>query len=389
MIAFRLPSLGADMDEGTLIEWLKKPGDVVKRGDVVAVVETQKGAMELEVFTDGVIENLLVKPGTRIPVGKAMATIRSADEPSGRDLESSGLEVAPRAPGATAKAADEAHAAPAPAAPQPHRPITPAARRRAEELGVDPDMLSPEPGGIVGLQEVEAAARKAKAPSSGIATDEMRRAIGAAMARSHREIPHYYVSSTINVSRMLDWLQDENSKRPVPARLLYAAPLVRAIALAVSKVPDLNGRFMDGQFEPSSAVNIGVAIALRKGGLIAPAILGVEGLGLDEIMQRLRDLVARVRGGRLRSSEMTEGTITLSNLGEDTADTILPLIYPPQTAIVGCGRIAERPWVCEGRVVAARAMTITVAGDHRVSDGRRAALFLNHLDALLQKPDSL
>ena len=390
MIEFRMPSLGADMDAGTLLEWLKKPGDVIKRGDVIAVVETQKAAIELEVFTDGVIDRLLVKPGARIPVGDVMATIRSADEASGPGLEKPELHAAPQALDATPTAVDTPLVASAPAAQKPQARVTPAARRRAEELAVDLLMLSPGPGGVVGIEDVERAAQGAKAPRPGsIALDEMRKAIAAAMARSHREIPHYYVSSTIDVSRMMDWLQAENSKRSVPARLLYAAPLIRAISLALSKVPDLNGRFINGHFEPSTAVNLGVAIAMRGGGLIAPAIIGVEALGSDEIMQRLRDLVTRVRGGRLRSSEMTEGTITLSNLGEDTANSVLPLIYPPQTAIIGCGRIAERPWISAGRIVAAKTMTVSVAGDHRVSDGRRAALFLNRLDAILQNPDSL
>jgi pyruvate dehydrogenase E2 component (dihydrolipoamide acetyltransferase) len=134
---------------------------------------------------------------------------------------------------------------------------------------------------------------------------------------------------------------------------------------------------------------MGVAVAMRGGGLIAPAIVEAESLGMDQLMERLRDLVARVRGGRLRSSELSQGTVTFSNLGEETADSILPLIYPPQVAIIGCGQIAERPWADHGTVVVRRTLTVSVAGDHRVSDGRRAAQFLTHFQQLLHNPEQL
>lgn len=388
MIEFRMPSLGADMEAGTLLEWLKKPGDAVKRGDIIAVVETQKAAMELEVFADGVIDRLLVKPGAKVPVGDVMAIIRSSDTASVpavkepiRSTESFG-----RPDGGTVVPPS---ALPSSPVGQELR-ITPAARRRVLELALDPAGLLPGPDGIIGLQEVEAAGSGAKPTrAKGIANAEMRAAIAAAMARSNSEIPHYYVSSTIDISRTMTWLAAENAKRSIADRILYTAPMIRAVARALAKAPELNGRFIDGHFQPSTVVNLGIAIALRGGGLIAPAIIAVDRLSLDEIMQRLRDLVARVRGGRLRGSEMTEGTTTLTMLGEDTADWIMPIIYPPQTAIIGCGRIADRPWIANGRIISAKTMTVTVAGDHRVSDGRAAAKFLNRLDQILQQPDTL
>lgn len=388
MIEFRMPSLGADMDAGTLVQWLKKPGDAVKRGDIVAVVETQKSAIEIEVFANGVIDSLRVKPGERVPVGTVMATIREFGEVS---TKAPVKQTAPD-PGAPPAPSQQVATRPAP------RPVaasgsgraTPAAKSRAAELSIDLSSVSPGPGGIVGIDQVVAAARAAKPTTgAGISFDEMRKAIGAAMARSHRDIPHYYVGSTINVSRLAGWLEEENARRSVSERLLYAVPLMRAVSLALVKAPELNGHFIEGRFEAAPHVNLGVAIAMRGGGLIAPAILEAETLRLDAIMEKLRDLVARVRGGRLRSSEMTQGTVTLSNLGEGTADSVLPLIYPPQVAIIGCGQIAERAWIVDGKAVAAKVMTVTVAGDHRVSDGRRAAAFLSHLDELFQTPEKL
>ena len=217
----------------------------------------------------------------------------------------------------------------------------------------------------------------------------MRKAIAAAMARSKRDIPHYYVSRVVDAGPLMDWLQAENAGRPVEARLLYVVPILKAVALALKKTPLLNGRFEDSAFHRSDAVHIGAATAIRGGALVAPAIHDVDALDLDRLMDKLRDLVARVRGGRLKSSEMMDPTVTLSNLGEDTADAMYPVIYPPQVAIIGCGAIAERPWIVDGAVVPRPLLTVSVAGDHRVSDGRVAAQFLNRLDKLLKAPEKL
>ncbi|MFA6139824.1 MAG: 2-oxo acid dehydrogenase subunit E2, partial [Hyphomicrobium sp.] len=197
------------------------------------------------------------------------------------------------------------------------------------------------------------------------------------------------VTSTLDVSPLTGWLEEENARRPVPARLIYAAPLIRASALALMSTPQLNGHYVEGRFAPAEHVNMGIAVAMRGGGLIAPAIREVETLGMDQLMEKIRDLVARVRGGRLRSSELSQGTVTFSNLGEQTADSVLPLIYPPQVAIIGCGQIAERPWVDDGKVVVRRTLTVSVAGDHRVSDGRRASQFLTRFQKLLHTPEQL
>ena len=217
----------------------------------------------------------------------------------------------------------------------------------------------------------------------------MRKVIAAAMARSKRETPHYYLGTHIDMSRAMAWLQSENLKRPVTERLLYSVLLLKAVALAVHQIPEMNGFWTEGAFKPSEAVHVVVAISLRQGGLIAPAIHDLDKKSLDEIMVNLRDLVKRVRAGVLRSSEIADATITVTSLGEQGVETVFGIIYPPQVALVGFGKIVERPWAANGMVGAKPVMMATLAADHRVSDGHRGGLFLAAVDRLLQEPEKL
>jgi pyruvate dehydrogenase E2 component (dihydrolipoamide acetyltransferase) len=413
MSEFKMPSLGADMDAGTLVEWMKKPGDRVQRGDAIAAVETQKGAIEIEAFENGVLEEIRIQVGARVPVGTVLAIVRGEGEaaaiaPAAVDAAKAEPPIAATAPIAPPIVSIAPGEPPTPATPSSAAAkFTPAALRRAQELGLDLAALKPAADGVIGLREVDAAratsvegvaatpaATIAPAPpvagaKPGIDPAEMRKAISAAMARSWREIPHYFVASTLDLSPMLDWLQRENAQRAVPQRLHYAAPLIKATALALKATPALNGHYGERGFEPASSVHLGIAIAMRGGGLIAPAILDADTLDLDTLMARLNDLVARVRGGRLRSSELSASTATLTNMGEDTVDTVQPVIYPPQVAIIGCGQIVERAWAQDDALSVRHTMTITVGGDHRVNDGRSAAKFLRRIDDLLQHPERL
>lgn len=412
MSEFKMPSLGADMEAGTLVEWLRRPGDRLQRGDAIAAVETQKGAIEIESYQSGVLERILVEVGQRVPVGAVLAIIRGEGEGEATPGPAA-LASPPAASIAVRPAAAPPAPAPTPPAPSPGAPvaaaaqpaaarITPVASRRAQELGLELAALRAAGDGVIGLREVEAAAlsrRGAMPPvepspptvpsKGGLDLDEMRKAIAAAMTRSWREIPHYHVSSTLDLAPMLAWLERGNAQRPMAERLHYAAPLTKAVALALRATPVLNGHYGEHGFQPAASVHLGIAVAMRGGGLIAPAIIDADRLTVAEVMARLNDLVARVRGGRLRSSEMTASTATLTNLGEDTADAVQPVIYPPQVAIIGCGQVLERAWARDGALSARRTMTITVGGDHRVSDGRSAARFLSRLDELLQHPEQL
>lgn len=388
MITFRMPSLGADMEAGTLVEWLAKPGDRVKRGDIVAVVETQKGAIEIEVFDAGVIDRLLSEPGSKVPVGAPLALIREQGE----------APSAPAAPPvATPPAAVPMPAPPpiaAPAQPRPalHVRISPAARRLAASRGVElAGMAGTGPGGAIQLADVEAAAAGVTQPGrpAAVAFTQMRAAIAAAMSRSKREIPHYYLCDTVDLQPASDWLARANAERPPERRLLMGALFLKATALAARDFPEFNGHFEEGAFHAAAAVHIGVAVAIRGGGLAAPAIHDASDLSLEDLMAAMRDLVGRVRAGRFRSSEIADPTLTVSNLGERGVETLFGVIYPPQVAIVGFGKPAVRPWVVDGRLAGRTVVTITLAADHRVSDGHRGALFLADIGRRLQTAEAL
>lgn len=509
-----MPSLGADMEHGKVVEWLVKPGDYVHRGDLVAAVDTEKTVMEIESFEEGVVAEYLVELGVTVPVGTPIARVTGtpADVPGpapgpravATDAAARAPSPAPAAPPGAHAHADGGHvtppirhlahqlgvdvdrltgsgrhgavtradveaaasAAPAPAAapvaapassapqvaaPPPerradaHRPARPAtdahsrvrssprARRLAAELGVDlTDLRGSGPGGAVTEPDVRAAAdRAATAPpppdrptaepptaeppsiastDAGAASAEpmtpapdrrsaraeaaervagLRRAIGALMARSKREIPHYYLSTTIDVGRALDWMREANANRPISDRLVPAALLLAATARAAREVPDVNGLYVDGAFRASPAVHLGVAVALRGGGLVAPAIRNADSLRLDELMAALRDVVARARSGRLQRAEMTDPTITVTNLGDLGVESVFGVIYAPQVALVGFGRITEQPWARNGMLGVHPVVTATLSADHRVSDGLRGGRFLARIDELLQEPEEL
>jgi len=165
--------------------------------------------------------------------------------------------------------------------------------------------------------------------------------------------------------------------------------LIKATALALREVPELNGFWRNNRAEPSRAIHVGIAISLRGGGLVAPAIHDADQCDLDELMRRLQDLTKRARAGSLRSSEMTDPTITVTSLGERGVDSVFGIIYPPQLALVGFGKPVERPWVVDGRVVAQPVVSATLSGDHRATDGHRGALLLDAIDRLLQEPEKL
>lgn len=391
-----MPILGADMEDGTLVEWHKSVGERVSRGDVIAEVETEKGLTEVEVFVDGVIEKILVTPGTKVPVGTPLALIREeggvgeAAPPAGATSVPPAAPVAAPAVASPLPAAGGAPAAPpAGVGPTPAAAprSSPAARRRAAELGVDlSGVRGTGPGGAVQLADVEQAAQAA-APAP--AHDRMRETIAAVMTRAKREIPHYYLGTTIDLETTARWIEQHNETRPPAERLLPGAALIKAVALALREVPELNGTWTKDRFEPRAAIHVGVAISLRAGGLVAPALHDTDRKSLDELMRDLRDLVARARAGRVRSSELSDPTITVTNLGDQGVESVFPIVYPPQVAIVGFGRVVARPWVVGDAIVPRRVVTASLAADHRVTDGHRGARFLGAVDRLLQKPEAL
>jgi pyruvate dehydrogenase E2 component (dihydrolipoamide acetyltransferase) len=388
MADFTMPALGADMQNGKVIEWRVKPGDVVHPGDVVAVVETHKGAIDVECFLEGVIDNL-APLDTELPVGAVLANVRKPGDVS--------VTAAP--PPATGNAHVAATAGPkvtiTSALAGARVKISPAARRKAIELGLATEHLHGSGSeGAVTLTDVALAASAIKpgdraAAKSGFDPLLMRQAIAAAMGKSKREIPHYYLTSSIDFGAAQTWLSDWNSAREPIDRLLPAVLLLKAAAKALNESPQLNGFYVNGVYSASSAVHLGWAVALRGGGLVAPAIHDANRKSLPELMASLRDLVQRARTGGLRSSELTDPTVTVTSLGDRGAECVLGVIYPPQVAIVGFGKVLPRPWVVDGQVVPRPLVAVSLAADHRVSDGHLGGQFLAAIDTALQNPDSL
>ena len=499
--------------EGTLVEWLVEPGDQVRKGDIVAVVDTAKSAIEVECFDSGVVDRLLVETGTTVPVGTPLAVISPAGEPtggpagepavpeagvrgtrvsepepevsesagpaaSGREerveppgvtgagpsggtveatplvrhlAEDAGLDLAAihgTGPGGRITRADvretAARSAPRPTPKEaPARAVrvraTPLARRTAAETGVDLATVSGTGrDGAVLAGDVRAAAKPARADPGagdrGAVTAEhdaaehdaaehdaagrekagdgqdragkrrgavptghdtadrlaaMRRTTADLMARSKREVPHYYLSTTVDLGNAVAWLRERNRELPVPKRLVTTAVLLKATALAARQVPQLNGFWNDDAFVAGDEVHLGVAVSLRGGGLVAPAILGAADLPLPDLMARLRDLVARARAGRLRASETSAATITVTNLGDQGVEAVFGVIYPPQVALVGLGRVVDRPWAVDGLLGVRPVVTATLSADHRATTGATGARFLAALDDWAQKPEEL
>ena len=478
---FAMPSLGADMESGTLLEWLVKPGDPIHRGDPIAVVDTDKAAIEVESFHDGIVGALLVEPGTRVAVGVPMARIEAvgagagieaagagagagvaevgaaAEEhpvlasppvrhhaaelgvdldavvgtgPHGRirreDVDAAARAAAPAAPvrpvaqPVPAEPAPRVAAVAPPAAPEATRArrVSPYARRLAAELGVDLDTLSPGAGPVT-ADDVRAAATAqgghpdmqpspeppSERPDGGRVHVRVapsgegarvssghkpgRGAIGALMSRSKREVPHYYVATTVDLGATVAWLRRTNKERAVSERIVPAAAVLKATAVALRRTPDLNGFWTDDEFRPADDVHLGVAVSVRDGALVAPAIHHAADLALPDLMRALRDLVKRARTGRLTRAEMADPTFTVTDLGDQGVEEVIGVIYPPQVSLLGVGRIVERPWAVDGMLAVRPVVRLTLSGDHRVTDGTTGARFLNLVDTLLQHPEEL
>ena len=365
-----MPTLGAFIENGTLTEWKVKPGQRVKRGEIVAVVDTDKAAIDIETFQDGVIVDLVAQPGEKLPVGAVLAHIAEDG-----------------APGAVAEVSGHVRA-------------SPAARQRAQELGVAIEqILGTGPDGAVTLADVERAApgqpvapsvQVAAAPQAAVPeATPMRRAIALAMERSNREVPHYHLAVDLEMTRALAWLGTWNATHPLSERVLPVALLIKAVALAIAETPELNGFWEEGAFRPGQDVHVGVVIWLRQGGLVVPALHDVARKPLAVVMADLADLTNRARAGRLTRTEITEGTVTVTSLGDRGATLVHGVIFPPQVALVGFGRLSPRPWVENGQLVVREAVTTTLAADHRASDGRTGSAFLETLGRLLLEPEAL
>jgi len=401
MIEFLMPSLGADMEDGTLVEWRKKSGDTVKRGDIIAEVETQKGLIEIEVFDEGVIEKQLIKEGEKVPVGTPMALIN----PDGAEVETKKetaskkkvVELQPIEEKAEQKVMEKS-------TKELRIRATPIAKKIAQDKGIDLSQITGtgENGAITkedvenasvqkgeisktekGEKPVEVKKERALTPAEAI-----RSAVAAAMSKSNREIPHYYLEKRVDMSKAMAWMKETNKERPIQQRLLPAALFIKAVSSSLDEVSELNAIWENG-LQLKNEINIGFVVSLRTGGIIVPVIHQADSKSVGEIMEVLNDLIPRARALKLRSSELSDSTITITNIGEGSADKVFGVIYPPQVAIIGFGNITEQAFAENGMLGIRPVVNVTLAGDHRATDGITGSRFLGSLNKYLLNPESL
>ena len=389
-----MPSLGADMEDGTLVEWRVKTGDTVKRGDIIADVDTQKGLIEIEVFDEGIIDQLMIKEGEKVPVGTVMALI----EPDKEKMKAK-AEIKIKADVISSDKVVKKEPAGELVNHSSNRiKISPLAKKIAQKEGVDISVIKgsgPE-GSIVKHDIEEAIESKIEIETEipqpkekkKVASKNIRLAIAAAMSKSNREIPHFYLETKIDMTKALNWLEETNKQRDVKNRLLSVVLLIKATAKALKKVPELNA-YWESDLQLKKNVNIGFAVSLRSGGLVIPAIHDADHKTVDKLMDTLNDLIPRAKTLNLRSSELSESSATITNIGEGNVDKVYGVIYPPQVALIGFGNISEQPWAENGALSVRSVVNVTLAADHRAIDGHLGSKFLTSIKNNLQIPEEL
>jgi pyruvate dehydrogenase E2 component (dihydrolipoamide acetyltransferase) len=387
------------------------------------VLETQKGAIDMEVYHDGIITQLLVQPVKTVAVGTVLATIEAiaAEE----DTAKQSLNESKQPSSTTEqKATEQTIAEQIKSDKIIDEPVLLSAESLTEKSLIKPQksptikpnrsmnvLASPVVRKIAKTQQLDLSAIKGSGPHGAITLKDiaqltnktpltdgdlltnMRSAISAAMTKSKQQIPHFYLSLDVSINKAQQWLQQANHEKTPQEHILLIALLLKAVALTLKKYPSLNGFYLNNHFEQASEINIANVISLRKGGVVVPALRNVEQLSVSEIMVALRDMTRRSRaierGERLRSSELMNATITITNMGERGADQVFGIIYPPQVAIVGFGKVKKAPQVCGDNIAIGEQLSVCLSADHRVVDGMLAAKFLNSLAKKLQKPEQL
>ncbi|WP_293746725.1 dihydrolipoamide acetyltransferase family protein [uncultured Paraglaciecola sp.] len=403
-----MPSFGADMAKGSIVKWNVKPGDHVSKGDIVASIETMKGLIDMEVYDEGTITKLVAVEGEELEIGRPIAELQLTNEESSNnkpeqiptDAALPSVEtITTQVVNLSGKQDKEDKKTPnisnipdhSELKPKPQIPkISPAARFRAKELGIDWRQLAQGngPNGALQLNDINAVYEMHPEPQES-PSDLMRQAIASTVSRSKRDIPHYYLQLDMLLDNAVRWLREHNADLPPNKRILINAVIYSAIARALTSFPAFNGFYRDGHYESSDSVHLGNAISLRQGGLMVAAIHDAQHLGLIEMMEKITDQVNRARKGGLRMSEMQEATVTVSNLGDRGSDSIQSIILPPQVAIFGIGRQRTVPWIVDNTVSCASIVSMSLAADHRVSDGHLGARLLNKINKYLQKPETL
>ena len=443
-----MPQMGYDMHEGKVVRWLKKEGEEVIRGEVIAEIETDKATVEYEAYTGGVMAMIVAAEGVTIPVGGLIAVITAPGEAIPEDiLTDAALAASPASaaseapsPGASAAPAESdgevrasplarrlakergvdlsaitgtgpggriteadipEQGAPAAASVNGYVKASPLAKRLARERGIDLATLSGTgPGGRITEADVPEHAPVAAAPGSAetvapagltsenVELSRMRQAIAKVTVDSWQSAPHFYVSVDIDMTKAMSFRRDVNDELDAEKRVSVNDLIVKASAIAIGRHPKFNSFFRDDHLQMNASINVGIAIALESG-LIVPGINGCENRSLVEIAAASRDLAARANNGSLRNDEYSGTTFSVSNMGMFDIESFTAIIFPPHAAILAVGTVKEQPVVRDGELAIAQIMKATLSTDHRVADGAEAAQFIVEIKKLLENPISL
>lgn len=400
-----MPKLSDAMAEGRVLQWVKKEGDRVQGGDVLASIETDKAEIELEAFGSGVLRKILAADGQTVPVGQLIAVIAEPDEDiTGLLKGTPAPAAAPAAPKAEAKPAAPAPPAAAPAAPPAEAgwvPASPIARRMARDAGIDlAQVKGSGPGGRILERDVEAylAGQAQRLAGAEVPVGErefedkelstIRKTIAARMTQSKAPIPHFTVTVEADMGAALELRKSLNAIEAQAEKLSVNDIIIKATALALQRHPAINATYYNGQVRLFKRVHMGVAVAIEDG-LIVPVIRECNRKSLGEIAREAKSLIDRARARKLRPEEYSGGTFAISNLGMYDVVEFTAVIDPAHGAILAVGAVEDRPVAQDGQVVVRQRMRLTGAFDHRIIDGAMGAKFLQELKKILENPVQL
>ena len=438
MKTVEMPKMGDSMEEGKILRWIKKEGESVKKGEMLAEVETDKVNIEIEAFASGILRKIIVPEGTAAPVGSKIALIGASDEPLPGNLGENGAGVQTSA-NSEPQVKDVPSQVPVgvntlsssgitTSGTQGRIFISPLARRLAAENHVDyatvqgtgpngriikmdieaalkrqPPAITPapvpaaEPVMPLGAQPVPAAPEPALAAAIDsnevveIPLTAMRRTIARRLSQSMQTSPHFYVTSVIDTDKLAAFRQQINeyaANGPSPVKVSFNDMIVKAVAKALLRIPRVNVSFAEDRLLQKKQVHIGVAVALEQG-LIVPIVPNADQRGILDIARETQRLAEAAREGKIRPEEFSGGTFTVSNLGMFDVDSFTAVINPPESAILAVGSITPTPAVVDGQVVVRNRMKVTLSSDHRAIDGAIAARFLQEVKRLLEEPFGL
>lgn len=404
----RMPRLSDTMEEGNIVGWLKKEGDKVSPGDVLAEVETDKATMELESFHEGYLLHIGVKEGP-VPVNAILAVIGA----KGEDYKAALAKESAGAPPATTEKsttpstpkAKEEIASPPPSEPElevttseNRIKTSPLARSMAEKAGIDIKAITGSgDGGRVVKRDIEnyvstgggndTTQVKTKAPSAPqygeVAVSQMRKTIARRLVESKFSAPHFYLTMKINMDRATDarkQINDQNS-----TKISFNDLVIKACAAALQHHPAVNSSWLGDKIRINKDINIGVAVAVEDG-LLVPVLFAADKMGLNEINSQVGTLADKARNKKLQPQEMQGNTFTISNLGMFGIDEFTAIINPPDAAILAIGTIADELYMQDGQVKSSKIMKVTMSCDHRVVDGATGAKFLQTFKQFLENP---